>query len=405
MATSKLNRRKFIGTTAMAGGALAFTPAGSEANQEMIKATRKSGQPSALTMWEFSWIERQWPGAGYEDWHAALNELAERGYDAIRIDAFPHLVAEDPTREWFVEPHWNQQDWGSPALNKVQIQPNLNEFIRRCSERNIKVGLSTWWRIDQHRLNEQIDSPAKLAEVWKKTLDTIAEDELLDNVMYVDLNNEFPIKVWTPYLPEGFIRNSDEGRQWMSEAIGLLKQDYPGLKYTFSFTTEYDRWASEDVSMHDFLELHCWMTHWCDFYQQAGYGYERFSPDGYNNLVKNGERLYREKPEYWKGKLKEGIELLAEWSRVSGQPLITTECWGVVDYKDWPLLNWDWIKELCAFGTEVAAATGRWVGISTSNFCGPQFVGMWRDVDWHRRLTDIIHNSKLDDDLKEKMWF
>ena len=45
--------------------------------------------PRAITMWEFSWIERRWPGAGYEDWDRALDELAERGYNAVRIDPFP----------------------------------------------------------------------------------------------------------------------------------------------------------------------------------------------------------------------------------------------------------------------------------------------------------------------------
>ena len=90
----------------------------------------------------------------------------------------------------------------------------------------------------------------------------------------------------------------------MSETIEILRKHYPDLKYTFSFTTEYERWESKD-------------------------------------------------PDHWKGKLKEGIEILAEWSRVSGKPVITTECWGIVDYKDWPLLNWDWIKELCAYGTGV----------------------------------------------------
>lgn len=36
--------------------------------------------PFAITMWDFSWIERRWPGAGYEDWDQVLTELTERGY-------------------------------------------------------------------------------------------------------------------------------------------------------------------------------------------------------------------------------------------------------------------------------------------------------------------------------------
>lgn len=45
--------------------------------------------PLAITMWDFSWIERRWDGAGFEDWNAALDGVKERGYDAVRIDAFP----------------------------------------------------------------------------------------------------------------------------------------------------------------------------------------------------------------------------------------------------------------------------------------------------------------------------
>jgi len=71
----------------------------------------------------------------------------------------------------------------------------------------------------------------------------------------------------------------------------------------------------------------------------------------------------------------------------------------VVDYKDWPLLDWGWIKDLCELGVTTAAKTGRWVGIGASNFCGPQFVGMWRDIAWHRRLTDTIKSANIDAEL------
>jgi hypothetical protein len=68
--------------------------------------------PLALTMWDFSWLERRWIGGGFEDWGRALDELRERGYDAVRIDAFPHLLAADPDREWDLVPVWTEHDWG-----------------------------------------------------------------------------------------------------------------------------------------------------------------------------------------------------------------------------------------------------------------------------------------------------
>jgi hypothetical protein len=72
-------------------------------------------------MWEFSWIERRWPGAGYEDWDRALDELTDRGYNAVRIDPFPHLLSTDPHRTWTIWPEWNTQDWGSPDVNRITL--------------------------------------------------------------------------------------------------------------------------------------------------------------------------------------------------------------------------------------------------------------------------------------------
>jgi len=94
-------------------------------------------------MWEFSWLERRWPGAGYGNWDLALDQLVLRGYDAIRIDAYPHLLAAQPNASWELIPCWSAQDWGSPALNRVQVQPNLNQFLRKCADRNLRVALST----------------------------------------------------------------------------------------------------------------------------------------------------------------------------------------------------------------------------------------------------------------------
>ncbi len=45
----------------------------------------------------------------------------------------------------------------------------------------------------------------------------------------------------------------------------------------------------------------------------------------------------------------------------------------MVDYKDFPLLEWGWIKELCEHGVRTACGTHQWSAMGTSNFCGPQF--------------------------------
>lgn len=344
-------------------------------------------------MWDFSWLERRWPGAGYDNWDVALDGLVQRGYDAVRIDAYPHLVAANPDATWELIPCWDTQDWGSPAKNKVQVQPALNQFIRKCSDRKLRVGLSTWFRQDPNQTLMRIHSPEELGRIWKVTLDSINHDGLLPNILYVDLCNEWPLDVWAPFLPEGFKRTSAANTEYMRRAIRVVRTAYPDLDYTFSQTSEFDEWKQQDVGMLDFMEPHIWMAQADGYYDEVGYHYERFDPQGYVNLVDNAKRVYMEKRDHWDRKLVERIAMCAEWSRTSGKPLITTECWSLVDYKDWPLLEWDWLKQLCELGVRTAAATGRWVAIATSNFCGPQFAGMWRDADWHRRMTNLIHSA------------
>ncbi len=366
--------------------------------------------PLAITMWEFSWLERRWPGAGYEDWDQALSELVDRGYDAIRIDAFPHLIDHDPEKEYTLLPHWSVQDWGSPSINKVQVQPHLNKFLEKCLEYGVRVGLSSWFRKDEDDLRMKLDSPEKLGKAWLSVLRSIDEGGVLDAVFYVDLCNEWTGPAWCPFFvndpPEAIWSgwHTDKSKRWMSTSIELLKSQYPGIPFTFSFTGEVnqDTLAKGAFEMLDFLEPHIWMTHWNDgeFYNEVGYEFDLFETTSYRNLALKGEQIYNERLPYWQKGLTDQIALAAKWSEASGQALVTTECWGVVDFKDGPLLNWDYVKELCALGTEAAAKSGRWLAISTSNFCGPQFVGMWRDREWHRRLTGIIHRSTIAEDLK-----
>ncbi|MGK7395555.1 MAG: cellulase-like family protein [Candidatus Cyclobacteriaceae bacterium M3_2C_046] len=401
-----MKRRKFLQNSIKSGAILAgvhnlSTPSFYQKvdNATTLKKDLKS--PLAITMWDFSWLERRWPGAGYEDWDKSLSELVERGYNAVRIDAYPHLVAADPGKRWGLDPHWSTQEWGSPVYTEVEVQPNLNQFIKKCRDHGVKVGLSTWWREDVDRTAAKIKSGYELGQVWKQTLDTISEENLMDNIIYVDLSNEYPITPWTPYLPPDTRRNSDLALRYMKESTEILKTAYPEMPFCFSINTEFDKWETEDTSSQDILNLNIWITNATNgqFYREVGYEYRMFDFEGYQQLQLNGERVYREKEDYWLLSLKDLIHLASKWSRKAGLPVITTECWGPVDYRDFPLLSWDWVKEACEFGVKEAAKTGRWIAIATSNFCGPQFVGMWRDIEWHQELTKIIRSASIDQDI------
>lgn len=400
-----MDRKKFIKTSSIIGAGIALLKPENMLARTISDNYRAQPTALAITMWEFSWLERRWPGAGYENWDQALSELKERGYNAIRIDAFPHLIYKNPQAEYLLNHHWNNQVWGSPAVNKVRVQPYFIDFLTKCKEYGFKVGLSTWWREDQDESYLVINSPVKLGEVWLSVLNLIKKHNLLDQILYVDLSNEWPIEVWTPFKKDLGGWESEESIHWMNESINVLRREYPEIPYTFSIIGEYtnETLNKGDLSMLDFLEPHIWMTQAYDgeFYKKVGYTFERYTDVGYTNMALKAEKLYRENENYWKEGIIKQIEIVAQLSEKYNLPLITTECWGVVDYKDWPLLNWDWVMDMCRLGVETALKTNRWVGIATSNFCGPQFVGMWREKDWHKNLTDQIRSQKINPDFEK----
>lgn len=407
-----MNRRNFIKQTTIAtlGSFSSLDILGSSIEQEIenVSLERRKVPPRAISMWDFSWLERRWPGAGYEDWDKILDELLIRGYNAIRIDAYPHLIAENPTKEWILKEVWNQQVWGSPDLNVVQVQPNLNKFLLKCKERGIKVGLSSWYRQDVDDVRMKITAPDKMADCWISTLRTIEQDGLLDTILYVDLCNEWPGNLWAPFFSSQYPHivwgewYKEESLFWMKRTLERMRVKYPDMPFLFSFDCwDVHKYEEVDTSFLDLFEHHIWMVHQNnnEFYKKVDYKDGQFLPEAYKKVVKVAEKLYKAKPLYWQKLLTDKIKLTGEVAKKVGRPLVTTECWEIVDYKDWPLLNWDWVKELCALGTVTAAQTGMWVGIATSNFCGPQFVGMWRDVKWHQEMTAIIKSAELDESI------
>ena len=401
-----MKRRSFLSTStkglALAGMSSCINQSVNESNGIKIAVTPEN-KALAITMWDFSWVERRWPGAGYEDWDLALDELIERGYNAVRIDAFPHFMANQPEKERTLIPVWNQEDWGSPAKNRISIQPALTEFIKKCKARQIKVGLSSWFREDEEKLRMRIKTPEIMAEWWAETLRLINAEGLLDTILYVDLCNEWPGIFWAPYFTNdppdltwgGW--HTEKSIQWMKRSVELFKETFPAVPVTYSFDANESMLLTRDISYLDFLEPHIWMVHQNEreFYNAIGYEDSPFGPKAYETLVEKANNKYREDPAHWQQILVEKIQSVAKASKKLGLPLITTECWAIVNYKDWPLLPWNWVKELCEVGVKSAASTGRWTAISTSNFCGPQFKGMWRDVEWHQKMTGIIKGADL----------
>ena len=235
--------------------------------------------------------------------------------------------------------------------------------MQKCAARQIKVALSTWYRRDATDARRHIADAATQARQWIETLRLITGAGLADTILYIDLCNEWPMLQWAPFFTQ--TPGKDEwdafttaSLDWMQTAIGMVREAYPQFAYCYSGWGASPRTPeSPDLGFLDLLEPHIWLAQQRGYYQRVGYGYERFDTKGYENVAAHAEALYRANTEYWLDGLRDAIRRVADSSATWNLPLITTECWGLVDYKDWPGLDWGYVKEMCVEGTTCAAAT------------------------------------------------
>jgi hypothetical protein len=55
-----------------------------------MKPYFEKGTALTISMWDFSWLKCGHPGGAFHDLARCVAEAAERGYNTLRIDAFPH---------------------------------------------------------------------------------------------------------------------------------------------------------------------------------------------------------------------------------------------------------------------------------------------------------------------------
>ena len=428
-----MDRRDFLRLSSATIGSLALAgPAGAaraEAPAKLGRPLRTLKRPLAIAMWDFSWLLRHYPGGGFEQWDAVLSELARRGYNAIRIDCFPQLVAADNegriVEEFcYAKKDWKPALWGNDASVCVRPREALAEFLPLCKRHGVYVGLSTWFREDEASRHDMPRGVDVFTRAWTETLDFLTTHHLMDNVIYVDLLNEYPQFhgfVWLSkeldklagvadesvpdaanllqLLPKSKIYNLAQKvfyRDFATAAIRKMKERYPQLDYTFSFTENGNApWTDLDLSEFGLLDSHVWFVH--NGLLSHGTGYWDMMGESDMAYAKTYEALKQR----WSAKKGElctwmdgRIGLAAEYGRKQGIPVGNTEGWGPIGWMDNPNLDWQWVKETAEICADLGAKHGYRFNC-TSNFTHPQFPGYWNDAKWHRRVTSVIRGESV----------
>lgn len=158
-------------------------------------------EPLAIAMWDSSWLRRRYAGGGFDDFDRALTELVDRGYNAVRIDVFPHMIANAPdgtNSDRFLDPAgfafswYGFAQWGSPWTVYIHPRRDLLAFLKCCEKHGVYVLLSTWLKPTAEPRNEWLEGPEDLVRIWNETLEFLRENNSLGQVIGVDISNEMP---------------------------------------------------------------------------------------------------------------------------------------------------------------------------------------------------------------------
>jgi len=405
-----MERRGFIRNAALAGTA-ALLPANTLLEAKSLSPLTKTrdshpvpiskvNKPLAIAMWDFSWILRHHKYGDFEDWDRVLEGLAERGYNAIRMDAMPQFVAsskEGKIMEEFRSPKkdWVPALWGNDYAMDFRPREALLEFLPKCKKYGIQVGLASWF-LPHGTGIDIINEEGGLQRAWMETLDFLNAHNLLDdNIIYVDLLNEYPDCNGYDWIKKEMNLRSDAimktkfYNDLANNMIASLKQKYPKLDYFTSFHT----WSGLDtleLTNYAALDFHVWFHHNSIIGGKIGAaantGIDRDIRVDYANLMS----CWKENKMQLVGWIDGMITSIAKKAADNGIVCGNTEGWGPIGWFDHPDLPWDWVKEAAEICVGLTKKHNEYKFICSSNFTHPQFKGIWEDVKWHRKITQII---------------
>jgi hypothetical protein len=257
-----------------------------------------------------------------------------------------------------------------------------------------------------------------LLRAWRETLNFLRDHDLLKEVLYVDLLNEYPFWHGYDWLKQGLDARSDMKRfkldnpdanlpefdpaetggfnplqkmfynEFANGLIRTLKQEFRDIDFYVSIDSGM---SLDQIDLTEFgaLDYHIWFAHRGTIPGLSEISSRDQTQDLvniYNNLKGHWKEHRHELVQWMDGRL----EAIATTAQVHGIPCGNTEGWGPIFWYDHPELDWAWVKESAEICIDLAMKHEPYKFLCTSNFTHPQFRGMWEDVAWHRAITDRI---------------
>jgi hypothetical protein len=269
------------------------------------------------------------------------------------------------------------------------VVQELLEFMRITKKKGLYVILSSWGK----GKNESYANRDYFWKAWEQVLDILQKENLLDHVLYVDFDQEFPYfspfaetlntlaKVKKPSPGNAMEQAGAKIGAWNAAQTAFVKEyfestlahfhkKYPNLRFTFSLTSFWDEVRAINPSGLDVLELHIWIKNQLDNYT----GFNKLKKDrnpsnDYKAYMTGINEALNHKTEL-QAHMKEQMAKAQSWANELHIPLTTTEAWGPWWHMDHPDLEWDWLYGWCEYCMGLSSNYGFW-GVTPWNYSHP----------------------------------
>jgi|SRR5690554_208380 len=357
----------------------------------------------ALANWDHSWLTRNDSRQGaYRQLGSCLDALQERGYNGLRIDAFPHLIAARPDGVVI-----DRFEVLPAARRSVEVQPRhgLLELAKQAQQRKIRLWLSSSFLADSQSRRSFIRRPQDFISIWSQTLELLRQEGLLNTVVAVDFCQHFPLPPATHGASRyifgshptnrlarlGIWSRATEQRaeEYLLEVPRSLRALFPSVAFGVSSGAASDKHLRVlDTSELDFIDSHLWLNDDPTFLLASGGLLNGVAPALAGRLQNKVAALaWRNGREQWQRHLTERISGLHDFARV--RRINAAMGAGFVQIAHERRADWGWVREVCEFAVEQAVDNNVSVVCSAAQ-ARPHHDGLWQETAWLKSLNQKI---------------
>ncbi len=362
-------------------------------------------QRLAITCWDYAWPLGRDYGAVPGAVEARLDEAVARGFNTVRLDPYPHLVATPANSvhldrcEILAEPDPRR---GLPGgAHTVPIRKALRRFLDAAAERDLNLWFSGFFVPDSRARRSFVRRPGDFVDVWAETLELVRQWGHLEGVVALDFCHHFPFPPWSHgaarrvfgrsarrSLPARWQRDQEaEVERYLLEVPRALRAHFPALRVGISAAAGDSEYLRQlDTSELDFLDYGLWLDDDPRFRLATGADLpvpglldRRLGPLRGALLNATGD--------HWRGRLYDLLNRRLAFARVRRLQPVLGEGW-LTPAGEPEALPAGWAR-FCEAVVARAVADGV-QALTPTSLANPHHPWLWGESDWLAHLNHLI---------------